>query len=141
MAKVRSTYEPRWYRHLPTTVEGVIYDGTVDCARAIVEWGKARTGNLPFNIEGDDLHAYTRQGQRYVPESDMATLGVLLEPYSVSPDVRQVAYVLVDGADHRAVLSSEQVQAIRTAAELATDPKALREMVAQLAGSHEAQRS
>lgn len=137
MAKVRTTYEPQWYRHLPTRVQGLLYDGHPRCAEAIMAWAP---GKFVLDDYGR-LCNFTPEGLRYVPERNTALLDVEGCPYSVRESVMAACYVTVDGADHRAVLSAEQVQAIRAAAELATDPKALREMVAQLAGSHEAQRS
>lgn len=137
MAKVRSTYEPQWYRHLPTVTAGIPYDGHPRCAEAIMDWAP---GKFTLDDYGR-LCALTPEGLRYVPEGNTAMLDIEGCPYSVRESVMAQCHVVVNGTDHRAVLTSEQVQAIRAAAELATDPKALREMVAQLAGSHEAQRS
>lgn len=138
--KTEAPYAPQRWRHRPTVVEGIIYDGTVECAKAIVEWGRRRTGNTPFRIVGDDLHAVTPQGERYVPQGDMAVLGVIDEPYSVQPEVREKAYVKVVGEDHRAILSGAQVMQLRYSADDITDVGQLREIVAQLGASHEALR-
>lgn len=103
MAKNRTItdYQPKRLRHRPTVIEGIKNDGTVDCARAIVEWGRQRTGNNPFAIEFDDLNAYTRQGIRHVAKHDTAVLGVLKEAYSIDPEVLAVSYVEL-GVDYSA---------------------------------------
>jgi len=99
--RTTTRYWPKRYRHRPTVVEGVVYDGSIDCARVIVEWGRLRTGISPFTIDYDELHMATRQGNRYVPAGDLAVLGVKLEPYSVDPEVREESYVEL-GVDYGA---------------------------------------
>lgn len=135
MAKSTSTavHKPQRYRHRRTVVEGIIYDGTVEGARAIVAWGRKRTGNTPFRIEMDDLVADTPQGPRYVPENWLAVLGVIGEPYSIQPAVLAVAYdVVPNDPDYRAPLTLERVREL--AAEAASaDLLRVRDIVAQLA--------
>ena len=136
MREVRTTYQPRRYRHLPTVVEGIPYDGSTESAEAIMAWA-------PGKFIPDDygrLCSLTPEGLRYVHEGSVAMLDVEGLPYSVRPAIIEACHIEVGGEDHRAVLSVDQVRQLRASAELATDPRALREMLAQLAASHEAQR-
>ena len=129
-------YAPQRYRHLPTVVEAIRYDGTVDGARAIVEWGRARTGNTPFRIDDDDLVADTPQGPRYVPEGWLAVLGVVDEPYSVSPEVEAIAYRSADQNDYGTFLLGDRLDEIVAQAERTADPTKLREYLAAVVASH-----
>ncbi len=131
------SYEPKRYRHLPTVVEAIRYDGSALCAGAIVAWGRDRTGNLPFTIDGDDLVAHTPQGPRYVPEGWLAVLGVIGEPYSVQPMVEAVAYVEVT-ADYRAPLTADRVADLVAEARGTISVDRLRDIVAQLGDHSEA---
>ena len=138
MADRRSSpaFKPQRYRHRPTEVEGIIYDGTVSCAKAIVSWGRTRTkGSTPFEIVADELHMYTRQGARYVPENDLATLGVLLEPYSIDPAVVAVSYELVGAVSFQAPLSIDRVRQLVAEAGTTPDRDRLRQIIGQL-GAH-----
>lgn len=134
----RRLYEPQRYRHLPTVVEAIRYDGTVDCARAIVDWGRARTGNTPFRIELDDLVADTPQGPRYIPEGWLAVLGVIDEPYSVQPDVESKAYVKVDDPGFGTFLMPDRLDEITAQAAATSDPTRLRELLAVVVASNKA---
>lgn len=138
MSKVTTSYQPHRYRHRPTVVEGIVYDGSAPCARAIVDWARERTGNSPFVIDGDDLHAMTRQGTRYVPVQDLAVLGVKLEPYSVDPEVREAVYVRL-GVDYGATpLTIARVRELADEARHCPDRERLRSIVAELAALGEA---
>jgi hypothetical protein len=129
-------YAPQRYRHKPTTVEAIVYDGSARCAKAIVAWGRTRTqGATPFEVVADELHMYTRQGARYVPENDLATLGVLLEPYSIDPAVAAVSYELVNGTGFQAPLSINRVRELMAEGQTASDRDRLRQIIGQL-GAH-----
>lgn len=130
-------YQPQRYRHLSTDVEGIPYDGTTAGAEAILAWAP---GKFTYDDYGR-LCQWTPEGLRYVPEGNTAMLDVEGGPYSVRPTVMAACYVTVNGANRGAVLSPDQVRQLRATAELATDPRVLREAVAQLAASHEAQRA
>lgn len=139
MVKIRATtrYLPKRFRHRPTMVEGIEYDGEIDCARAVVDWGRQRTSNSPFEIEDGELLALTRQGRRYVPVNDTAVLGVKLEPYSVDPEVREISYVEL-GVDYSAVpLTIGRVRELADESRTASGDR-LRDINAQLVALCEA---
>lgn len=129
-------YAPRQYRHLPTVVEAIRFDGTAECARAVVEWGRARTGNTPFRFDHDDLEALTPQGPRYVPDGWLAVLGVVGEPYSVSPEVEALAYIEVGDPGFATFLVPDRLDEIAAQAAGTSDPGKLRELVAVVVASH-----
>lgn len=136
MGKV-TTYEAQRYRHLPTVVAGILFDGTTRCAEAIMDWA-------PGKFTRDDygkLCAFTPEGLRYVPDANTAMLDIEGLPYSVRPSIMASSYVPADGVDHRAVLSAAQVMQLRFTADDTDDVRQLREIIAQLASSHEAQRA
>lgn len=132
-----SRYPSLRFRHRPTEIEGIFYDGSPSNAKAIVAWGRARSGgSTPFEIFEGDLHMYTRQGARYVPDHDLAVLGVLGEPYSIQPAVLAVAYQPVNGdAGYGAPLPAERVRELVAEAAQCSDRDRLRQIVAQL-GAH-----
>lgn len=140
MPEVTTTgrYAPQRYRHLPTVVEGIRYDGTLECAKAIAAWGRAQNGGLPFYLEDGDLIAATAQGPHYVPEGWLAVLGVIGEPYTVRPEVEAVAYRPAGDTGYGAYLLPERLDEILAEGDRTADPTKLRELLAAVVASHKA---
>jgi len=131
---------PQRYRHRPTVTEGVLYDGTIDAARVVVEWGRVRTGREPFRIEDSELLMYGRHGPRYVPEGDLAVLDVLKEPYTIQPEVLEKTHIrLGNDPDYSATpLTIARVRELADEAARCPDRERLRSIVAELAALGEA---
>ncbi len=135
MGKVtaRSTYEPQSWRHRPTVVRGIFFDGTEACAEAIMAWAPGK-----FVLDDyDRLCTLTPEGLRYVHEGSTAMLDVEGLPYSVREAVMALAYVQVT-PDYRAPLTADRVRELHGQAHLTTDIDTLRGVVDQLVAHSEA---
>ena len=132
---------PERLRHRETEVDGWVYDGSLACALAIVAWGRGLTGNMPFEVEGDDLNVHTSEGTHHVPKGDTAIIGVVGEAYSIRPEVRAAAYDAVNGrppADYRAPLTIDRVRELHIEARATNNADRLHGIIDQLVASHEA---
>lgn len=121
--------KPQRFRHLPTEVEGIHFDGSMACASDIIEWAQG------FTLDDyGRLCAFTSEGLRYVPEGNTAMLDVEGSPYSVRPSVMAACYVAV-AESYTAPLSAERVRALVAESRTTSDRDRLRQIVAQL-GAH-----
>ena len=130
----RTRYQPQRLRHLPTVVESVLYDGTAECAEAIMDWSKGRFMYDDFGR----LCALTPDGLRYLQEGGTAVLGTQGEPYMLQPAVRAACYVEVAVPDYRAPLTPDRVTELAAEAQGSSNVDRLRDIVAQLAAHSEA---
>ena len=121
--------QPQRFRHLPTEVLGIPFDGSVSCASDIIEWAQG------FTLDDyGRLCAFTSEGLRYVPEGNTAMLDVEGSPYSVRPSVMEACYVAVNGT-YVAPLPAERVRALVAESRTTSDRDRLRQIIAQL-GAH-----
>jgi len=132
--RTKSRYRPKRLRHRPTSVEGIDYDGTPECAGEIIAWSN---GKFMLDDYGR-LCALTPDGLRYVPEGGTAVLGVIGEPYMLMPEVKAVAYVELADNDHRAPLTIERVRQLVADSRTIADSDGLRQVIAQLGAHSEA---
>lgn len=80
------TYEPKTCEHLPTRLKALQYDGTQECADAIIAWVgeenawmdalmglclRARAGHHPRTVDpGDFVHKHPNAKRPYCVEED-----------------------------------------------------------------------
>ena len=123
-------FQPKRYRHRPTLVGAIRYDGTRACADAIINWSQGK-----FLLDDyDRLCALTPDGLRYVSEGYLAVLGVVGEPYMVSPEVEAISYgEVADG--YTAPLDIYRVRQLVAEARTAPTRDRLRDIIALL-GAH-----
>jgi len=128
------SYEPKRWRHRRTVVEGIEYDGTTECAQAIMEWSQGK-------FRPDDtgrLSALTPGGERYVSEGDTAVIGVCGEPDVLQPLVKAISYEPIDATDYRAPLPTHRILELHKDANATFDADRLHAIVDQLVAHIEA---
>lgn len=123
MGKV-TTYEAQRYRHLPTVVAGILFDGTTACAEAIMAWAP---GKFMYDDYGR-LCTHTPEGLRYVHEGNTAMLDVEGLPYSVRESIMVSSYVPFE-AGYTAPLTPARVNELQAEAHATGDVGRLREIV------------
>lgn len=124
-----TTYEPKRYKHRPTVVSGIFYDGTPECAEAIIAWAPGK-----FLFDDDTrLCCFTPEGLRYVPERNTAMLDAEGRPYSVREAIIGLCFDAANGSnDYSAPLTLDRVREIQDQARHTAEPDRLRELIDQL---------
>jgi hypothetical protein len=130
----KSKYQPERWRHRPTVTEGIVYDGTPECAEAIMRWQPTK-----FVLDDyDNLCAWTADGLRTVCQGDAAVLDADGVPYTLRSSIREVCYDPAAGNDYSTWLTTADVMAIQRESLQTGDPDRLRGLIRRLAASHEA---
>ena len=83
------------YRKKPVIIEAVQYDGSTECAKAIVlNLGPTKT---PAHIDGiGNLYIHTLEGDHRVSIGDFVITGIAGESYPCKPDIFAATYEPVE---------------------------------------------
>lgn len=100
---MKRSMRPEKFVKQPVTVEAMRWDGTAECARAIVEWILGHDGNATYwgPCEWDDKEsAYIRietlEGDMLASHGDYVIRGVAGEFYPVKSQIFKETYEMVE---------------------------------------------